>query len=106
MGGIAGWIAAPRHARDDGALVSMLEAIAHRCKEGEPMLGLAERSARQQVVLGATLRDPFSGISLVLDGTLANAGELRSSLGKRGYAFTRDSDSEVLLRAYQQWDKD
>jgi asparagine synthase (glutamine-hydrolysing) len=70
------------------------------------MIGLAQRGARQQLVMGATLRDAFSGISLALDGALANAAELRASLEKRGYAFTRGSDSEVLLRAYQHWDKD
>lgn len=106
MGAIAGWIANSRRTRDDGALAPMLEAIAHRCTGSEAMRGLAQRSARQQLVLGTTLRDKASGISLALDGALANAGELRANLEKRGYSFTRDSDSEVLLRAYQYWDKD
>jgi asparagine synthase (glutamine-hydrolysing) len=106
MGGIAGWITNARRARDEGALAPMLEAIAHRCTASEGMLGVLERGARQQLALGATLRDEASGISLALDGALSNAAELRASLAKRGYSFTRASDSEVLLRAYQHWDKD
>src|SRR4051812_7939813 len=106
MGGIAGWIATRRHARDESALGPMLEAIAHRRAAGEDLCGLVDRSPRQQLVLGATLRDPASGVSLVLDGALANAGELRALLEKHGYRCKADSDAEVLLRAYQRWDKD
>src|SRR3954454_2767984 len=106
MGAIAGWITGPRHARDEAALAPMLQAIAHRCQDAGDMVGLAQRGPRQQLVMGVTLRDRFSGVSLVLDGALSNAAELRSSLEKHGYAFTRGSDAEVLLRAYQYWDKD
>jgi asparagine synthase (glutamine-hydrolysing) len=106
MGGIAGWITPTRRARDEGALATMLESIAHRRTESEDLCGLLDRSPRQQVVLGAMLSDKPSGISLALDGAIANAQELRQKLEKSGYSFARESNAEVLLRAYQYWDKD
>ena len=106
MGALAGWVTTSRRARDEGALGPMLEAIAHRCTRGEDLCGLADHSARRQVVLGTTLRDEASGISLALDGAIANAQELRPLLEKHGYPFKEKTHAEVLLRAYQHWDKD
>ena len=106
MGALAGWVTTSRRARDEGALGPMLEAIAHRCTRGEDLCGLADHSARRQVVLGTTLRDEASGISLALDGAIANAQELHPLLEKHGYPFKEKTHAEVLLRAYQHWDKD
>jgi asparagine synthase (glutamine-hydrolysing) len=106
MGGIAGWITASRRARSEDALGPRLATLAHRRAPGEGLSGLADRSLRQQVVLGTTLRDDASGISVALDGTIANAAELRTLLGKHGYAFKEKTGAEALLRAYQYWDKD
>ncbi|MEO8718021.1 MAG: asparagine synthase (glutamine-hydrolyzing), partial [Burkholderiales bacterium] len=36
-------------------------------------------------------------------GEIYNFRELRAQLSRLGYAFARDSDTEVLLRAYQHW---
>src|SRR5258706_4136256 len=106
MSGIAGWIATARRARGEEALGPMLETLAHRRAPGEALCGLADRSARQQAVLGTTLRDDAAGISVALDGTIANAAELRALLSKHGYAFRETTGAEALLRAYQYWDKD
>jgi asparagine synthase (glutamine-hydrolysing) len=106
MAGIAGWIAPARRAGDENALGAMLATLAHRTQGNETLSGLVDADARRQVVLGATLRDAAAGISLVLDGSIVNAAELRAELAKRGYGFTTSSPHEVLLRAYQRWDKD
>jgi len=105
MAGIAGWIASARRAADENALGAMAAALSHRHGD-EPLSGLVDADERRQVVLGATLRDEAAGIALVLDGSIANAAELRAGLAKRGYAFSGTSQPELLLRAYQQWDKD
>lgn len=104
MAGIAGWIAAARQACDEGALGPMAGALAHRGVED--LYAYLDAGARRQVALGAALVDRPARIALVLDGALANATELRGALAKRGYRFTGESQEEVLLRAYQHWDKD
>ena len=104
MAGIAGWVALARRAGDENALGPMLGALAHRGMQG--LCGYVDQGERHQAVLGAALCDRPSRIALVLDGTLVNAGELRAQLARRGFRFSGQGDPEVLLRAYQYWDKD
>jgi asparagine synthase (glutamine-hydrolysing) len=106
MGGLAGWVAVPRRALDAHALAGMLAPIAHRFHAESELHAVNELEPRQQAVLGATLHDAPSGISLALDGAIANAAELRGFLTRRGHAFQKLNDLEILLRAYQHWDKD
>ena len=44
--------------------------------------------------------------TIVYNGELYNACELRSSLQKLGHSFSGHSDTEVLLRGYAQWGTD
>ena len=104
MGAIAGWVDTARAAADEGALAPMLVALAHRGTAG--MVGYVEQDGRRQAVLGASLHDRAAQVALSLDGTLANAPELRKRLAAHGFRFAGDSSEEVLLRAYQYWDKD
>jgi asparagine synthase (glutamine-hydrolysing) len=106
MSGIAGWAVPARSALEEGAVLPMLQSISHRHHAAETLLGYSETRRQQQVVLGATLCDPASGIALALDGSLAGADALRAQLAKKGFAFAGKSGAEVLLRAYQYWDKD
>ena len=106
MAGIAGWIAPARRAGDENALGAIVATLAHRTQGDETLSGVVDMDGRRQVVLGATLRDEAAGISLVLDGSIVNAAELRTELAKRGYRLTSQSPQELLLRAYQHWDKD
>ncbi|HAW77568.1 MAG TPA: asparagine synthase (glutamine-hydrolyzing) [Alteromonas australica] len=43
--------------------------------------------------------------SIVLNGEIYNYKELRLRLSKIGYKFTSNTDTEVLLRAWQEWGK-
>jgi asparagine synthase (glutamine-hydrolysing) len=104
MAGIAGWIALARQSCDEGALGPMARALAHRGVDD--LYACLHRGERQQVALGAALVDQAARIALVLDGAPANAAELRAALAKHGYRFAGDSAEELLLRAYQHWDKD
>lgn len=110
MCGLAGW-AASRGGPDAALLAGMVDALAHRNGAADSLSALLDRSARRTVVLGASLVDRPSGVALALDGTILNAAELRAQLGQRGYAFSAEgeadeSQAEVLLRAYQYWDKE
>ena len=104
MCGLAGW-ASTAHGPEPRALAAMMEALAHR-SEGEALSAVIDRQPRRAVVLAASLNDPASGISVALDGAMLNAAELRAQLAKRGYLFKGKTDAELLLRAYQQWDKE
>jgi len=106
MGGLAGWVAPPRRALEESALAGMAQPIAHRFARETELHAVAERGAREQAVLAATLHDAASGISLALDGAIDNAQELCALLARKGHAFARRNSIEVLLRAYQHWDKD
>lgn len=47
--------------------------------------------------------DPASGMSIVFNGEIYNYIELRAELQTLGYAFASDTDTEVILKAYQAW---
>src|ERR1043166_5172748 len=64
------------------------------------------RQPRRNIVRGASLVELASGGALALDGELLNGAELRGELVSRGYSFAGESDAEVLLHAYQYWDKE
>jgi asparagine synthase (glutamine-hydrolysing) len=106
MGGIAGWVAKGAHAPDEGALVPVLAALAHRGSSGDGVFTFTTESGFR-AVLGNAWYDEEAGIAVMLDGALANRHEIRSELAPRGYTFDGgDCAAEVLARAYQHWDKD
>jgi asparagine synthase (glutamine-hydrolysing) len=102
----------------------MLEAIEHRASSaagakgdppvpgedprvpGEDLRVLVERRPGRQVVMAATLCDEAAQVSLMLDGSIDNARELRAELERRGHRFSGSAEAELVLRAYQHWDKD
>ena len=100
-------------------LESMLQAIAHRGPDGQGICSFPCVSTGHQVFLGhrrlaiidpegarQPMCDPDAGLALTFNGEIYNFRELREELSRLGYRFTRDSDTEVLLRAYQQWGAD
>jgi asparagine synthase (glutamine-hydrolysing) len=116
MCGIAGWIAGPRNAPEESAVLPMLDALAHRGPDGAGACSFVNGGSGQRIVLGhrrlaiidpdgspQPMCDEEAGIGLTFNGEIFNFRELRAELEKRGYAFSRDSDTEVLLRAYQHW---
>jgi asparagine synthase (glutamine-hydrolysing) len=105
MGALAGWVAPPRAAPEVDGLAPMLEKLEHRARAAE-MSAFVDRREAFQAVLGATLYDAPAGVALALDGAIGNRAELRGELARRGYRFPLGSDEELLLRAYQHWDKD
>lgn len=47
--------------------------------------------------------DHTLGLALVFNGEIYNFAELRENLESKGYQFTSNSDTEVLLKAYHAW---
>jgi asparagine synthase (glutamine-hydrolysing) len=116
MAAIAGWMALPRHAPDDSAMAAVLQALAHRGPQAAGACALSGRGfrvvmgQRQGVAQGSSRIQPScdeaAGIALALDGEVCNLAELRVELERLGHRFGSGRDGDVLLRAYQQWDKD
>jgi asparagine synthase (glutamine-hydrolysing) len=119
MCGIAGWIAAPGNAPGEETLAAMLEAIAHRGPDDQGMSRFRCASTGHDVFLGhrrlaiidpegarQPMCDADAGLALIFNGEIYNFRELRDALGALGYHFALDSDTEVLLRAYQHWGTD
>lgn len=46
----------------------------------------------------------YGDLAITFNGEIYNYVELKSELEKKGYAFTSESDTEVLLAAYQEFD--
>lgn len=54
-------------------------------------------SARQPML------DDSNGNAIVFNGEIYNYKEIRQNLIRKGYLFKTDSDTEVILNAYQEW---
>jgi len=115
MCGIAGALVDPRGAFDRAALGRMLESMAHRGPDGHGAAELAAPGGRR-VFLGHVrlaiidpegaaqpMVDAEAGLTVTFNGEIYNFRELRAELAALGHVFARDSDTEVLLRAYRQW---
>jgi asparagine synthase (glutamine-hydrolysing) len=82
----------------------MLGALARRGIGG--LVGYVEHDRRRQALLGASLVDEAAQVALVLDGGFSNREELRARLSRHSLRFKGDTPEELLLRAYQYWDKE
>lgn len=115
MCGIAGFIAPV--ASDEAARIlrAMTDTIAHRGPDAEGFFQQAAAGQRR-VALGhrrlsiidlaggvQPMRDEAAGLTLSYNGEVYNFRELRASLAQNGLRFSTDSDTEVVLRAYQRW---
>jgi len=113
MCGIAGILQRDGRPVDGAALGRMARAIAHRGPDGEglhieagvPSVGLANR--RLAVIDIAGGAQPMStedrAHTLVYNGEIFNAAELRAELETLGHCFRSRCDTEVVLRGYVQW---
>ena len=117
MCGIAGWIAGPGSALTEDTLESMLQTIVHRGPDDRGTCKFRSAGTGHEVFLGhrrlaiidpkgahQPMCDAASGLALTFNGEIYNFRELREELTRLGYGFVRDSDTEVLLRAYQHWE--
>jgi asparagine synthase (glutamine-hydrolysing) len=116
MCGIAGICHHDGQPIDVETLRTMSEALAHRgpdddgafACEGIPSVGLASRRLAVIDVDGG--HQPMSvddgALTIVYNGEIWNAAELRRELESRGRRFTTRCDTEVVLHAYAFWGLD
>jgi asparagine synthase (glutamine-hydrolysing) len=95
---------------DRAVLRSMTDALTHRGPDADGSyvdgnLGLGHR--RLAIIDLSTGQQPMStadgALVLVFNGEIYNYLELRDELRQLGATFRTDSDTEVILRAYEQW---
>src|SRR5512139_4105801 len=103
--------------RADGAPVApalidaMIATLRHRGPDGENSYfapGIAFGHTRLAIIdLSSASDQPFrddeAGLALVYNGEIYNYIELRSELKALGHVFRSNGDTEVLLRAYEEW---
>jgi asparagine synthase (glutamine-hydrolysing) len=99
----------------------MIDALAHRGPDGEGIWQNANGTAllgHRRLAIIDTSEDaaqplhytPPSGFlhrySIVYNGEIYNYPELKDQLKKAGYTFHTQSDTEVIVAAYDHWDED
>jgi asparagine synthase (glutamine-hydrolysing) len=110
MCGIAGYFgASPEPDQAPATVKAMCESLAHRGPDDEgyfhgPGVGLGMR--RLSIVDLAGGHQPMASddgkIQLVFNGEIYNFRELRTGLKARGHRFCTQSDTEVILRQYEE----
>lgn len=130
MCGIAGIMDLAGRPIDPAQLVDMTRLVVHRGPDGEGFGTVSRGACTMRVAPGgdtlpadaavafghrrlaiidlrAEANQPMSLddglLSIVFNGEIYNYIELREDLKKAGHAFTTASDTEVILRAYQEW---
>ncbi|MDP1862795.1 MAG: N-acetylglutaminylglutamine amidotransferase [Thiobacillus sp.] len=113
MCGIAGEFRFDGTAPDAAVMVRMLAKLERRGPdaEGQHADGPVRLGHRRLSIIDLSSRsrqpmlDTASGNVVVFNGTIYNYPELRAELIERGHVFHSDGDTEVILRAYLEWDE-
>ncbi len=110
MCGLAGIVSSPHGHPDEQVLLHMRDVQRHRGPDeaglylgdgvglGHRRLSIIDLAHGQQPMV-----DDSAGLALIYNGELYNFQALKRELETLGIVFTSDSDTEVLLRAWQQW---
>ncbi|HEY9746914.1 MAG TPA: asparagine synthase (glutamine-hydrolyzing) [Oculatellaceae cyanobacterium] len=115
MCGIAGYFCTDSSRTPERALVwNMVKHLRHRGPDAQDVAfhpGIALGHARLRIIdLDARskqpMEDPELGYTITFDGKIYNYLELREELIALGHTFRTHSDTEVILKAYDQWGPD
>jgi asparagine synthase (glutamine-hydrolysing) len=121
MCGICGFIGVHDPAAGVQAVRAMSDALTHRGPDGGGEMPLSSSAGeghagwmghRRLRILDPSSRadQPFVGADgatcLTYNGEVYNFVELRDQLRERGHPFTSSGDTEVVLRAYEEWGPD
>ncbi len=98
---------------DPARVRAMSDALAHRGPDGSgvwtaPGIGFGHRRLTTlDAESGAQpMLDAVGRVAVVSDGKVYNFRELRAELEARGHGFRSESDTEVILAAWNQWGPD
>jgi asparagine synthase (glutamine-hydrolysing) len=104
----------PEHLATEQEVLQMSHTLAHRGPDGEGVwanghVGLAHR--RLAIIdLRAVAAQPMSNadgsVWITFNGEIYNFRELRADLEARGYRFRTQSDTEVIIYAYEAYGRD
>ena len=111
MCGIVGIIKKSREdAVNEDKLKSATRAISHRGPDNEGYhlfknFGLGHRRLRIIDLNSGfqPMTDPDTGNVIIFNGEIYNYIEVKSELVKKGVGFRTESDTEVILKAYEFW---
>jgi asparagine synthase (glutamine-hydrolysing) len=112
MCGIAGILLQAPNASASAHLKKMTDALAHRGPEGEGQWSNKKNTVhlghrRLSIIdLSKNASQPLSFANryqIVHNGEIYNYIEIRAFLTNKGYSFTTQSDTEVILAAYDYW---
>ncbi|MBO9565881.1 MAG: asparagine synthase (glutamine-hydrolyzing) [Niastella sp.] len=115
MCGIAGIIAMNPALASVERIISMTDALAHRGPDGtahwtspggDVILGHRRLSIIDLSPLGAQPMHYGDRYSIVYNGEIYNYREIKDTLEQQGYRFRSQSDTEVILAAYDAWGTD
>ena len=112
--GIAGILRTDQAPIAPGLIDAMVATLRHRGPDGEGSFfapGIAFGHTRLAIIdLTAASDQPFvdeaAGLAMVFNGEIYNYVELKAELRELGHTFHSTGDTEVLLRAYEQWGVD
>ena len=98
---------------DYSVIKKMTDIISYRGPDGEGFYihnNLALGHRRLSIIDLSTGDQPMfsddNSIAIVFNGEIYNYIELREELKKLGYSFKTNSDTEVIIKAYQHWGVD
>ena len=113
MCGIVGFLSPHEESEKASRLTRMMDSIQHRGPDDgqlwtDPHVGLGFR--RLSIIDVESGAQPLSNedgtIWQVFNGEIYNYRELRGTLQSKGHQFRSQSDSEVIVHAYEQWGDD
>jgi asparagine synthase (glutamine-hydrolysing) len=113
MCGICGIIGDEDQAAAAERVRAMMDAMVHRGPDGHGFLAVPKVSIgmrRLSIIDLPGGRQPIWNedrtLALIFNGEIYNFRELRASLQHHGHVFSTQSDTEVILHAYEMWGSD
>jgi len=110
MCGFCGFTGNRHHDESNTIIKKMSERIAHRGPDGEGFyvddvvsLGFRRLSFFDLEGGSQPMHSHDGSLVIVFNGEIYNFREIRSALIDKGYVFTTDSDTEVLLNLYREY---